>query len=335
MFCGLGILLTWRVAAAGVLRWMYVVYLVACTAAYLVPSSLGENIARLRYAAIPIAILTLSLRRWRPLPVAALRALARGCLEPHPARRQLRQDERRPGRRTPPTGRRRSRFLREQPLPVVPGRGGRHRRPLARRLPPGRRHPDRARLVPAGRLPAQRPALREARPRRGTSPGSGRSASATSCCPMRRSTTAPRQEGALIAGGTLRPRRRRSGRRTRRSTPCRRRAGSSPGRAAPTCSRSGRHRITVALARPGRYRIATNWSPYWTHGRRLPLARRRRDRAPHDHAGRDRAARPVGQCAGCSCGSGRRLEASVRSLSARLARESPSQAVSARHPSAP
>ena len=70
MFCGLGIVLTWRVAAAGVLRWMYVAYLVACTAAYLVPSSLGENIARLRYAAIPIAILTLSLRRWRPLPVA-------------------------------------------------------------------------------------------------------------------------------------------------------------------------------------------------------------------------------------------------------------------------
>ena len=70
VFCGLGIVLTWRVAAAGVLRWMYVAYLVACTAAYLVPSSLGENIARLRYAAIPIAILTLSLRRWRPLPVA-------------------------------------------------------------------------------------------------------------------------------------------------------------------------------------------------------------------------------------------------------------------------
>ena len=70
MFCGLGILLTWRVATAGVLRWTYVVYLAACTAAYLVPSGLGENIARLRYAAIPIAILTLSLRRWRPLPLA-------------------------------------------------------------------------------------------------------------------------------------------------------------------------------------------------------------------------------------------------------------------------
>ena len=28
----------------------------------------------------------------------------------------------------------------------------------------------------------------------------------------------------------------------------------------------GQHRITVAVARPGRYRIATNWSPYWTTG---------------------------------------------------------------------
>ena len=72
VFCGLGILLTWRVATAAVLRWIYVVYLAACTAAYLVPSGLGENIARLRYVAIPMAILTLSLRRWRPLPVAVL-----------------------------------------------------------------------------------------------------------------------------------------------------------------------------------------------------------------------------------------------------------------------
>ena len=35
--------------------------------AFLVPSSLGENVARLRFAAVPLAFLTLSLRRWRPL----------------------------------------------------------------------------------------------------------------------------------------------------------------------------------------------------------------------------------------------------------------------------
>ncbi len=34
---------------------MYVVYLAACTTAYLVPSSLGENIARLRYAGALLA----------------------------------------------------------------------------------------------------------------------------------------------------------------------------------------------------------------------------------------------------------------------------------------
>ena len=163
VFCGLGIVLTWRVAAAGVLRWMYVVYLVACTAAYLVPSSLGENIARLRYAAIPIAILTLSLRRWRPLPVALFALTLAVAWNLTPLAGSFVKTSADPAANAaywaPAVG-----FLREQPLPLVPRRGGRHRRPLARRLPPGRRHPDRARLVPAGRLPAQRPAVREARP---------------------------------------------------------------------------------------------------------------------------------------------------------------------------
>src|SRR5262249_1847291 len=47
--------------------WIFVVYLGACIAVYLVPSEVGENIARLRFAAIPICILALSLRHWRPL----------------------------------------------------------------------------------------------------------------------------------------------------------------------------------------------------------------------------------------------------------------------------
>ncbi len=49
---------------------MFVVYLAACVATYLVPSSLGENVARLRFAAVPIAVLALSLRHWRPRLVA-------------------------------------------------------------------------------------------------------------------------------------------------------------------------------------------------------------------------------------------------------------------------
>jgi hypothetical protein len=70
VFCVLGIIFTWRVQEARVLRWLYVLYLPVCVTAFLIPSSLGENVARLRFAAVPLAILTLSLRRWRPLPLA-------------------------------------------------------------------------------------------------------------------------------------------------------------------------------------------------------------------------------------------------------------------------
>ena len=69
-FCGLGLALTWRVERARILRSFFAVYALACLAAYAVPSGLGENIARVRYAALPLAVLTLSLRRWRPLPWA-------------------------------------------------------------------------------------------------------------------------------------------------------------------------------------------------------------------------------------------------------------------------
>jgi len=68
-FCILGAAVTWRVERARPLLWVFLVYLAACVAAYLIPSALGENVARLRYAAVPMAVLALSLRRWRPLPV--------------------------------------------------------------------------------------------------------------------------------------------------------------------------------------------------------------------------------------------------------------------------
>jgi hypothetical protein len=65
-FCVLGLAFTWRIERARVLQFVFGVYLVAVLAAYAVPSAVGENIARLRYAAIPLAVLVLSLRRWRP-----------------------------------------------------------------------------------------------------------------------------------------------------------------------------------------------------------------------------------------------------------------------------
>jgi len=70
-FCLIGVALTWRVAGARLLRWTYVVYFVACTAAFTVSSPVGENIARLRFVAAPLAILTLSLRRWQPRVLCA------------------------------------------------------------------------------------------------------------------------------------------------------------------------------------------------------------------------------------------------------------------------
>ncbi len=54
-------------------------------------------------------------------------------------------------------------YLQREPRAVVPRRGGRHGDALGGGLPRGRRHPARARLVPAGRLPAERGALRHAR----------------------------------------------------------------------------------------------------------------------------------------------------------------------------
>jgi hypothetical protein len=72
VFCLLGAAVTWQVEGARSLRWLFVVYLGACLAAFAIPSSLGENIDRLRYVAIPVAVLALSLRHWRPLPVAVI-----------------------------------------------------------------------------------------------------------------------------------------------------------------------------------------------------------------------------------------------------------------------
>jgi hypothetical protein len=75
VFCLLGVALTWRVERARLLRSIFVVYLTANVVSYVVPSTVGENIARLRFAAIPLAILTLSLRNWRPRSVAVVALL--------------------------------------------------------------------------------------------------------------------------------------------------------------------------------------------------------------------------------------------------------------------
>jgi hypothetical protein len=66
IFCGYGLVLTWNVTSARLLRGTFLAYLPACVAAYVVASPVGENIARLRFAALPVAVLACSLRSWRP-----------------------------------------------------------------------------------------------------------------------------------------------------------------------------------------------------------------------------------------------------------------------------
>jgi hypothetical protein len=76
-FCALGAAFTWRVPAAKLLHSFFVVYAAACLTFFVVPSSIGENIARLRFIALPIAVLAFSLRRWRPvLPAVVTLVLA-------------------------------------------------------------------------------------------------------------------------------------------------------------------------------------------------------------------------------------------------------------------
>jgi hypothetical protein len=70
LFCGLGVVLTWRVDR--VLFAFFSVYLAVCVGAYLIPSSVGENAVRLRFAALPIYVLIFSLRGWRPRWAAVL-----------------------------------------------------------------------------------------------------------------------------------------------------------------------------------------------------------------------------------------------------------------------
>jgi hypothetical protein len=66
VFCGFGVVLSWRIEGSRLLRFVFPVYALGCIVAYLVPSALGDNVLRVRYVAVPIAVLLLTLREWRP-----------------------------------------------------------------------------------------------------------------------------------------------------------------------------------------------------------------------------------------------------------------------------
>ncbi len=71
--------LVWRLDRARGLRGVLVVYLLAVIAVYAVPSGLGHDIGRLRQLALPLALLVVALRRWRPLPLALAAVVLAGA----------------------------------------------------------------------------------------------------------------------------------------------------------------------------------------------------------------------------------------------------------------
>jgi hypothetical protein len=68
VFCALGAAVSRRPSPR--LMGVYLVYLTACIASFAVPTALGSNIERLRYAAIPVALLSAAVAGWRPLRLA-------------------------------------------------------------------------------------------------------------------------------------------------------------------------------------------------------------------------------------------------------------------------
>ena len=71
--------LTWRLERARGLHGFLVVYLLTVIVAFAIPSELGHDVARLRQLALPIALLVVALRRWRPLPLALLAVALAGA----------------------------------------------------------------------------------------------------------------------------------------------------------------------------------------------------------------------------------------------------------------
>jgi hypothetical protein len=88
-FSLIGAALTRRVERARPLYIFFLVYAALCLGSYFVPTELGSNVSRLRFAAFPLALLVLGLRRWRPLPLALLVGLLAFAWNVEPIARNL------------------------------------------------------------------------------------------------------------------------------------------------------------------------------------------------------------------------------------------------------
>ena len=59
--------ITWRVEAARSLRFIAILNGTACVVAFVISSELGSGMTRLRFVGLPLVLLALALRNWRPL----------------------------------------------------------------------------------------------------------------------------------------------------------------------------------------------------------------------------------------------------------------------------
>ena len=255
-----GMWLTWNVPAARVLRWIYVIYLPVCIAAFLVPSGVGENIARLRFAALPLAVLTLSLRRWRPFPLAALVFVLAFVWNVTPLAASYAKGASDPAAKA------------EYWAPAIFF--------LHHHLDPSYRVEavDTAGHWPAAYLPAAGipitrgwfrqedfPATRCCTTTRSgplrTCTGCARWRFATSFCRTHPSTTAhgPKHSCSRAAGRAAA--RFRSVHTTVYAVPSPRKLITGPARA--NVASFDQSRLTFTVGEPGRYRVAMSWSPYW------------------------------------------------------------------------
>ena len=142
------------------LRGVFAAWLVLVLVSVAFPSQLGENAARLRFMALPLALLALRCRPLRvAVPLAALAAVYN--LSPLVWSFEKGQDERAEGAAywAPAIA-----FLRAHNDAGLPRQRARHGRALGGGVPARGRDPDHARLVPAGRLSRELGALPPARP---------------------------------------------------------------------------------------------------------------------------------------------------------------------------
>ena len=162
-FAVLGILVTARIPRARRLLGLFAVFLAAILVAFAVPSDLGSNVERLKFAAIPIALLAAAIVAPKRIVLAAALIGVAGFWNISALAHTAKSATADPAHTDGLLGAR-DRLPACTPQPVVPGGGGGHEGALGGGLPAGCRDPDRPWLVPPERLSPERAALRQDAP---------------------------------------------------------------------------------------------------------------------------------------------------------------------------